>query len=78
MCYELKKIKPFKQDSFLLKIDVGSHAAGNAKSGCYRRSDWNYQLDYQLPSFLFQWCTHNDNFFSGEGWEVRGERIVSR
>ena len=39
MCYELKKIKPFKQDSFLLKIDVGSHAARNAKSGCYRRSD---------------------------------------
>ena len=63
MCYELKKIKPFKQDSFLLKIDVGSHAARNAKSGSNSRGYRHDELNYQLPSVLFRFCTHKKNKF---------------
>ena len=41
-----------------LEVDVSSHAAGNAKSGCYSRSYRYDELNYQLPSILFRFCTH--------------------
>ena len=49
------QFKPFEPQ---LKIHISSHAACNAKSGsnsgCYRHDE----LNNQLPSVLFRFCTH--------------------
>ena len=46
-----------------LEIDVGSHAARNAKSGSNSRGYRHNELDNQLPSVLFRFSTHKKNKF---------------
>ena len=43
-----------------LEIDVGSHAARNAKSGSNSRGYRHNELDNQLPSVLFRFSTHSE------------------
>ena len=42
---------------------IGTHATGYAYRRGYRRGDWNYELNYQLPSLLFSRGTHKIDFF---------------
>ena len=46
-----------------LKINVRSHAACNAEGGSNTRSYRHDELNYQLPSVLFRFSTHNAIFF---------------
>ena len=45
-----------------LKIHISYHAACNAKSGSNSRSYRHDELNNQLPSILFRFCTHNAIF----------------
>ena len=57
-----------------LKINVSSHATRNAKSGSNSRGYRHDELNYQLPSVLFRFSTHNAIFLLNINFlEVRGE-----
>ena len=47
----------------LLEIDVGSHAACNAKSGSNSRGYRHDELNNQLPGVLFRFGTHSSKIF---------------
>ena len=45
-----------------LEIHISSHAARNSKCSCNSRSYRHDELNNQLPSVLFRFCTHNAIF----------------
>ncbi len=46
-----------------LEIHVSSHAARDSEGGSNSRSYRHDELDNQLPSVLFRFCTHKKNKF---------------
>ena len=46
-----------------LKIHISSHAARDSEGGSNSRSYRHDELNYQLPSVLFCFCTHNAILF---------------
>ena len=49
--------------NFRLEVHIGTHAARNAKSGSNSRGYRHDELNNQLPSILFRFCTHKKNKF---------------
>ena len=57
-----------------LEIHVSSHAARDSEGGSNSRGYRHDELNYQLPSVLFRFCTHNAIFLLNINFlEVRGE-----
>ena len=57
-----------------LEINVSSHAARNSEGGSNSRSYRHDELNNQLPSVLFRFCTHNAIFLLNINFlEVWGE-----
>ena len=68
------KFKPFKPNSNpiqtvrthlepQLEIHIGSHAARDSEGGSNSRGYRHDELNNQLPSVLFRFCTHKKNNF---------------
>ena len=64
-------LKPLLPHDTQLEIYVSSHAARNAKSGSNSSSYRHDELNYQLLSVLFRFCTHYVIC-----WQVGNFRIV--